>query len=304
MILVGGEALYDLVVEDDERVRAHPGGGPFNTARTIGRLEQPVAYLGRLSSDRFGATLERMLVADGVRLGAVVRTDDPTTLALVELDAGGSATYRFYASATSVPGLTPDAARAAVPPGVDMLHVGSLGLIYEPVADALEAVVDDLRGRALIAVDPNVRPAAIPDPDAYRTRLDRIFTRSDVVKISEDDLAWLAPDTPDAAAARALLDRGPAAVLLTRGARGAVVVAHDGDVHVPAPPVDIVDTIGAGDAFGGAFLAWWSSRALTRADLADTDQVVQGARFAALVAAITCGRPGASPPRLGELPTR
>ena len=107
VILVGGEALYDLVYDGDEDLQGHPGGAAFNTARTIGRLGQPVAYLGRLSTDRFGTRLERMLAADGVRLDAVVRTDEPTTLALAELDETGSARYRFYERATSAPG--PDA---------------------------------------------------------------------------------------------------------------------------------------------------------------------------------------------------
>ena len=116
MILVGGEALFDLVYDGDEDLQGHPGGAAFNTARTIGRLGQPVAYLGRLSTDRFGTRLERMLAADGVRLDAVVRTDEPTTLALAELDETGSARYRFYERATSAPGLTPEAALAALPP--------------------------------------------------------------------------------------------------------------------------------------------------------------------------------------------
>ena len=300
LILVGGEALYDLVVVGDENLRAHPGGGPFNTARTIARLGQPAAYLGRLSSDRFGTTLRRMLADDGVRLDAIVATEDPTTLALAEVDASGGAVYRFYERATSASGLTPEAALAALPAGVGLLHVGTLG--FEPLSAALEAVVDELAGRALVAVDPNVRTVRIHDPDGYRSRLDRVIAHSDLVKASEDDLAWMDPDRDARAAARALLDRGPAAVLLTRGAAGALVVGAGGEVEVPAPEVKVVDTIGAGDAFGGAFLAWWRSRDLPRDRLADLETVVEGARFAALVAAITCERPGASPPRLGELP--
>jgi len=300
LILVGGEALYDLVLEGDEELRAHPGGGPFNTARTIARLGGPVGYLGRLSTDRFGATLRRMLGDDGVLLDSVVATDDPTTLALAEVDRDGSAVYRFYEGGTSAPGLTPEAALAALPAGVGLLHVGTLG--FEPMSEALQAVVEELAGRALVAVDPNVRTVRIVDPDGYRARLDRIIARSDLVKASEDDLAWMDPDRAAPTAARALLDRGPSVVLLTRGAAGALVVGAGGEVEVPAPEVKVVDTIGAGDAFGGAFLAWWRSRDLPRDRLADLDTVVEGARFAALVAAVTCERPGASPPRLGELP--
>ena len=301
VILVGGEALYDLVVDGSEQLRGHPGGGPFNTARTIGRLQQPVAYLGRLSTDRFGTTLERMLASDGVRLDAVVRTEEPTTLALAEIDDSGSARYRFYERATSAPGLTPEAALATLPPAVGILHVGTLGLMLEPMATALEAVVEQLAGKAMVAVDPNIRPWVIADGDGYRRRLRRVLGHSDIVKVSEEDLAWLDPQRTPAAAARALLELGPQIVLLTRGGDGALVVTADGETPVSAPPVTVVDTIGAGDAFGGGFLAWWRSQGLGRAELADAQLVVEATRFAALVAARTCARPGASPPFLHEL---
>ena len=301
VILVGGEALYDLVYDGDEDLQGHPGGAAFNTARTIGRLGQPVAYLGRLSTDRFGTRLERMLAADGVRLDAVVRTDEPTTLALAELDETGSARYRFYERATSAPGLTPEAALAALPPAVGILHVGTLGLALEPMATAYEAVVEELGAEALVMVDPNVRPWVIGDADAYRRRLRRVLARSDVVKVSEEDLAWLEPQRSAAAAARMLLQGGPRVVLLTRGGDGVQVVTGAGDVPVPAAKVDVVDTIGAGDAFGGGFLAWWRSQGLGRDQLEDQDAVVEAARFGTLVAARTVQRPGASPPFLHEL---
>ena len=301
VILVGGEALFDLVPGDADTLRAHPGGGPFNTARTIARLRQPTAYLGRLSTDRFGTTLEGILAADGVRLDALVRTDAPTTLALAEVDAAGAAQYRFYERGTSASGLTPDDALAALPAAVSILHVGTLGLMLEPVATALEAVVDALADRALIAVDANVRPGAIADPGAYRRRLARVLARAHVLKASEEDLAWLDPGRSAPEAARALLDAGPEVVLLTRGADGVMVVTARGDAAVPAIAAQVVDTIGAGDAFGGGFLAWWRSRGLGVAGLADHDAVVEAARFGALVAARTCERAGAQPPFLDEL---
>jgi fructokinase len=295
VILVAGEALYDLVPRGDGDLSAHPGGGPFNTARTIARLEQPVAFLGRLSSDRFGVTLERMLAEDGVALDAVVRTIDPTTLAIADVDAQGVARYRFYTQGTSAAGLTTDAALRALPEGVDALHVGTLGLLLEPVAGAVEAVVGELAARALVMVDPNIRPGAIADPAAYRARLERVLARTHVLKVSEEDLDWLALD------ARALRDAGPAVVLLTRGADGASVVTADGERAVKVEATEVVDTIGAGDAFGGGFLAWWRAQGLDAEALADTDAVVEAARFACLVAARTVARAGASPPRLAEL---
>jgi fructokinase len=301
VILVGGEALIDLVYDGDADLQGHPGGAAFNTARTIGRLGQPVAYLGRLSTDRFGTKLERMLAADGVRLDAVVRTDESTTLSLAELDETGSARYRFYERATSAPGLTPEAALAALPPAVGILHVGTLGLTLEPMAAALEAVVEELSGHALVMVDPNVRPSIIADADAYRRRLGRVLGRSDVVKVSEEDVAWLDPQHSAADAARMLLQAGPRVVLLTRGADGVLVVTGAGDVPVPAPEVEVVDTIGAGDAFGGGFLAWWRAQGLGREELGDQAAIIEATAFGALVAACTVSRAGASPPYLHEV---
>jgi fructokinase len=297
-ILVGGEALYDLVADGDGDLRGHPGGGPFNTARTVGRLRQPVAYLGRVSTDRLGETHERMLAADGVDLRCMVRTADPTTLALASLDLSGAASYNFYAAGTAAPGLTVEDALALIPPSVAALHVGTLGLVLEPLATALEAVVERFAGQTLVMVDPNCRPWVIDDADAYRARLDRVLPLADVIKVSEEDLAWLDPGRPRAEAARGLLDRGPSVVLLTRGPDGATVLTVRGDVPIAPVSAEVVDTIGAGDALSGGFLAWWSSHGLGRDDLASEELVVDAARFASVVAARTVARAGASPPVL------
>jgi fructokinase len=302
-IVVGGEALVDLVAggEGAELV-AHLGGGPFNCARTLGRLEQPVAYLGRLSTDRFGTQLREQLREDAVSLEMVVDTEDPTTLALAEVDEQGAATYRFYSGGTSVPGLTPEDALAALPPSVEMVHVGTLGLVFEPIADALEAVVEHASG-ALVMVDLNVRPLAIHDAAGYRARIARLLPHTHVVKASDDDLAWLHAERGEVEAARALLDAGPTVVLLTRGGAGVTVVTADGETDVPAMKVEVVDTIGAGDAFGGGFLAWWRRSGLGVEDLARTAAVLDATRFACVVAGRTVERAGASPPRLAELAT-
>jgi fructokinase len=239
-----------------------------------------------------------------VSLGAIVRSEDPTTLAAADIGPDGSARWRFYERGTAAPGLTPDdalAAVAALDAPVGILHVGTLGLVLEPVATATEAVVDRLAGDAMVFVDPNCRPWAIADPEGYRARLERVLRRAHVVKVSEEDLEYLDPGRETTAAARALLGLGPAVALVTRGADGVLVVTASEAIAVPAPHADVVDTIGAGDAFGGGFLAWWRGRGLGAGDLADTASVVAATTFGALVAARTCERAGASPPLLAEL---
>jgi fructokinase len=260
-----------------------------------------VAFLGRVSRDRFGAELLRRLEADEVNVESVVATTEPTTLAIVEIGEGGSASYHFYTAATSAPGLEVDEAARALPERVATLVIGGLGLVLEPMASALEAIVELVPRKTLVALDPNFRPAIVEDPAAYRQRLARLLRHSDLVKVSEEDLAWLSPERPPVAAARALLEGGAQLTLVTTGPRGAIVVTAAEEFPVPAPSVDVVDTIGAGDAFGGGFVGWWSERGLDPDALAEIDLVVEATAFACLVAARTCSRPGASPPYRNEL---
>jgi fructokinase len=145
-------------------------------------------------------------------------------------------------------------------------------------------------------LDPNCRPGAAPYPAVHQERLRELLTRVDVVKASEEDLAYLEPGQPALQTARDLLERGPAVVLLTQGSRGATVISPTGHVAVPAPPASVVDTIGAGDAFGGGWLAAWIAGGLERADLGDFEALVRTTRFAAQVAARTCEHAGAEPP--------
>jgi fructokinase len=300
-VVVAGEALMDLVLDTGGGLVGHPGGGPYNVARTIGRLEQPVTYLGRISTDGFGARLRRELEADGVGTGTVVPTDAPTTLAVAELNESGGAEYRFYADSTSAPGLVLEAATSVLPHRVGTFCVGTLGLVFEPLATTLEALVGRMDDNTLVALDPNCRPTTIRDPAAYRGRLDRLLRRADVVKASDDDLAWLHPDASPVDAARALLRRNDAVALVTLGGQGALVVTPADVFEVEAPPVDVVDTIGAGDSFMGAFLARWRSRGFGRAELTRSGEVQEAARFACRLAAITCSRAGAIPPRRSEI---
>jgi fructokinase len=189
-----------------------------------------------------------------------------------------------------------------LPGRIGALYVGTLGLVFEPMATTLERLVERVDAATLVALDPNCRPAAIEDRAAYRERLERVLSRTDVLKVSEDDLGWLLPGSSATDAARALLAGGDGVALVTLGDRGALIVGSDDDViAVEAPPVELVDTIGAGDAFMGAFLANWRSRGLGRAELGRREELVEATRFACRVAARTCARAGAEPPRRAEL---
>ncbi len=301
MILVAGEALFDLVSRDGHQLAAHAGGGPFNAARTLGRLGRRVGFLGRVSTDRFGTVLAGMLADDGVSLDPVLRTDSPTTLALAELNTASDARYRFYERGTSAPDITPELALAVIPADLRILHVGTLGLVLDPMAGALEALVNVVADRAMVFVDPNCRPSAVDDEIGYRDRVARVLSAAHVAKVSADDLAWLHPGLEPVAAARAVRDVGPGVVLLTRGGDGATIVTAAHEIAGAAPRVDVVDTIGAGDAFGAGFLAWWDERGLGAGDLGDPALLTQATEFAARVAALTCARAGASPPTRAEL---
>jgi fructokinase len=301
MIVVAGEALIDLIAAPDGTLAAVPGGGPYNCARTVARLGEDVTFLGRISTDRFGRRLHANLVADGVNVDRVVTTDDPTTLAVAELDPFGSATYHFYLDGTSAAGLTDAEASGVLTAEVAALHVGTLGLVLEPAGTTIERLVDSASAEVLVMLDPNCRPSATRDPAAFRRRVDWIVRRADVVKVSEDDLRFLDPTpTPDAVIER-LLELGVRVVLRTDGGRAVEVRTPTDLVSVPVPPVELVDTVGAGDAFGGGFLAAWAAAGHARAELASIDRVIEAVTFAIRVAGLTCARAGADPPTLVEL---
>ena len=298
MIVVCGEALIDMVGQS-----AHPGGGPFNTARALARLGVPTAFLGRLSTDEYGQELTSRLAADGVDLSMVSSGPEPTTIAVIDVDGSGNASYRFQVDGTSAPNFTTAMLPKQLPSTVQALHVGTLGLILEPMASTIAQLVERERSRLLVMVDPNVRTELAPAGNEYRHRLENVITRSTIVKASEFDLAWLYPGMSYEAAADSILQvPGVRLVVATLGARGAFGATTNTRVHVEAPTVDLVDTIGAGDAFGAGLLAWLYDRNRLDRDLTlESDELAAALSFACLVAAITCTRAGAETPWRAEV---
>ena len=304
MIVVCGEALIDMIENGDGTQRATPGGGPFNTARALARLGVPTAFLGRLSTDAFGRELAGLLAADGVSLQLATTGPEKTTIAVADVDSEGFAEYEFLVQGTSAPNLTADEVPEHLAWDVTAIHLGTLGLVLEPMADTLLGLVERDGDGRLVMVDPNVRVGLMPDAE-YRERLRRVIARSSIVKASDSDIDWLYAGMSKAEVARRLLEEGVAIVVVTLGADGAFAAHRDFEVTVRAPRVDVVDTIGAGDAFGAALLAWLYDHDAVRPDLAlDREQVADALRYACLAAAITCSRPGADPPWKRELSDR
>jgi fructokinase len=298
VIVVGGEALVDLVDE-----RPIPGGGPFNTAIALGRLEVPVAYLGTLSRGDYGGLLAGLLVEAGVDMSLVRWSDAPTPIAVVHQDGDGANTYSFQLAGTSFTDLPPEAV-PTLPANATAIHVGTLGLAIDPPGAAYEALLEREEGRRTIVLDPNVRPAVFGDQESYRARFERLATLVDVVKLSADDAAWIYPELELADVLQCVLGLGPRLVAITLGTDGAVAASADGHARVPAVPVTVADTVGAGDSFGAALLA-----ALIEHDALEPgatrpldDALLEEAiAYAATAAAITCTRTGAVPPTRAEI---
>jgi fructokinase len=303
-IVCCGEALVDLIPAGPDEWTARPGGSPLNVAVAAARLGAPVSLAAVVSTDAFGRRLTEHLRAAGVALTATVRSPRPTTLAVVaQTAAEDEPGFAFYVDGTTAG--DDAAARRGLPPDTGIVHAaGSVSLAIEPAASAYAALLARDGPSRLVSLDPNPRPAIAGALDRYLDRLDGWLAHADLVKISRADLAWLAPDADPADVACSWLERRPTMVLLTMGAAGAVAITAAGRVEVPGVPVEVVDTVGAGDAFTGSVLASLSERcvrdAAGLAALGDSE-VREVLRRAVAAAALTCTRSGADPPTAAQL---
>lgn len=301
-VYVVGEALVDIIVRPDGSLTSRPGGGPFNAARAASRLGACVEFAGLLSTDHWGDHLAALLAEDDVSLFPAARCDLPTTLAVATLRDTGAAAYTFYATETSAAALRP--ADIAVPQNVDVLIVGTLGFVLEPLGDATAASVASVADRTLVIVDPNCRPSITRDPDRYRNNVFDALSRADIVKVSDEDLAFLFADQPPPdteSAAHTILTYGPSAVVITAGPDDIYISTSSASCRLPVPHVEVQDTVGAGDTFVGAFAAHWVNHQRSRRDAHDLSLVADTARFAIIAAAVTCTREGCDPPTQHEM---
>lgn len=307
MFVVCGEALMDVfstgTTPTGVALDARVGGSPFNVALGLARLAQPVTFLGGVSRGFLGERLMNALADEQVDTRAVWRSDAPTTLGLVGLNAAGVASYAFYGEGAA-DRLVPPQALDALPADIAAIHIGSYNAVVEPVASTLRTLVSRHQGRSLIAYDPNIRLNVEPDLARWRDQLEWMLPRTQLLKISDEDLASLYPGADPQALASSWLAQGVTLVVLTRGAQGAVAWTASHQVQVPTVPVQVIDTVGAGDTFQAALLTWLaeqvalSAQAISRLD---AQALTQALEFAARAAAITCSRRGADMPRRAEV---
>ena len=308
-VAVLGECVADAFVvpggaEDSPSLalEVFPGGGPANTAVALARLGTPTRFLGRLSEDVFGRLFRRHLAGSGVALGAAVPATEPSTLAVADLTSDGSASYAFHAQGSADWQWTPEELAAAAQEPFGCLHTGSLALVREPGATALEALLAEVRGRATVSVDPNVRPLLV-DPAAYRERLPQWCATADVLRLSDEDLGHLCPGAGLEEAAAVFHGYGTRLVVVTLGADGVFASLEGQVVRVASPQVEVVDTVGAGDSFMAGFLhALHGAGALGgRLDGLSASDVEAAMGLGARVAAAVCGVRGANPPWAADL---
>jgi fructokinase len=305
-----GESLIDVVVPaSGAPVTEHPGGSPMNIALGLGRLDRPVTLVTRLGSDARGAAIAAHVRSAGVRLATGSLHDGPTSTATAHLRAGGSAEYLFDLDWSLPSGFTAadPALRAA-----GIVHAGSIAAFLEPGGAAVATLLAELRATEnppLITLDPNVRPSVVPDRAAAWDRFAELASSAAVVKLSDEDAAWLYPGSDVDAAADRILELGPGLVTVTLGAAGALLATRSVRCTAPGASVAVSDTIGAGDSFMSALIdqlaalldAGTPVAALRDGSGLDEAALATIGAFAVRCAAITVSRPGADPPRRAEV---
>lgn len=307
MFIVCGEALFDVFALSDTphgiAFDGRIGGSPLNVAVGLSRLGQPVAFLGGIGSGFAGQRLMRALADEGIDTCCVARTEAPTTLSLVGLDAQGVPSYAFYGHGSADRQLRPEHL-TTIPDGARAIHVGSYSMVIEPVGSTLRGLVEREHRRRVIAYDPNLRLNVEPDLQRWRETVDWMRPRTHLLKLSEEDLSLLAPEVPADDWARSALDAGALWVVITHGAQGATSYTRHHRIDAAPQPVTVMDTVGAGDTFQASLLAWLAEHdALSPAAIASLEAPALRAalQFACRAAALTCSRRGADLPRRAEL---
>jgi len=297
-IWVCGEVLIDLIPGADGVRVGHVGGGPANTAKALARLGRDVQFIDGISTDADGVAARKALLEDAVKLDLALTSDKPTCLAIVSLAANGGASYEFKIAGTATFDFSldwlPDPSRYKP----NVLHIGTLATVIQPGADVLYDWALRVAEFAPIVFDPNIRPAVLSDRDVDEAAVKKWSAISSVIKVSDDDLAWLYPGQNYADVAARWISDGAALVVVTRGAQGIIGFTSEGAVEVEGAKITVADTVGAGDTVGAIIV----EAMIEKGVLALTGDVLGATLHRAAVAAgITCSRKGAQPPYKHEL---
>jgi len=301
MILCCGESLIDMIPTDRaDAFTPHVGGSVFNTAIGIGRQSVEVGLLSGVSTDLFGRQLEEALEESNVDTSYIIRSERPTTLAFVNVSADG-VTYTFYDENTAGRLLGPEDMPSSLPKTVDLLFFGGISLAAEPCADAYLGFLQRNKGNRLVMADPNIRCSFIANESRYRDRLGDLFSCCDIIKISNEDLEWLDPSERGTdKKVQNIISQGPEIVCLTLGSSGVEVYDRSGRLFVTlAPEVQVVDTVGAGDAFNAGLLVGldrMEAKSKERLSSLPVTQLEGAVAFATAFATDTVTRPGSNPP--------
>ncbi len=306
MILCCGEALIDMLPRqspDGEPAFApYAGGAIFNSAIALGRLGVPTEFFSGLSSDLFGQQIRDVLAASNVGSRYANLSGRPTTLAFVRLD-NGHATYTFYDENTAGRMLT-EADVPTLGDDIDAMLFGAISLIPEPCGSAYEALMKREHQHRVMMFDPNIRPGFIQDKQAHLGRMHRMLAMADIVKLSDEDLAWFGETGSHDEIAADWLSKGPKLVIITKGSKGATGYSGRHTVSVTPEKVTVVDTVGAGDTFNAGVLAsLHEQNVLTKAAISElSESAVEAAlSLGGRAAAVTVSRAGANPPWRREL---
>ena len=309
MILCCGEALIDFIAMlDGLSYRPCPGGSILNIAVGLGRMQVPVGFLSQLSTDMFGDLLTNYLIQNDVNLEFCPRIDGPTTLAFVSLPQVTSEEpqFAFYANGAVDRSMTTDDLPVQFGNDVIAMHFGSISLVLEPGATALEALMKRESRRRVLTLDPNVRPAVISNVKKYRQRFSDWVSLVDILRLSQVDMEYLYPEKSIEELLPEWFGVGIGLVILTQGVKGSYGYLPNGiNVFVPAKNIVVKDTIGAGDTFFSAALAYlFDHEKLSHRSLVSemtAGELKACLTFATKAAAINCTREGADPPYKNEM---
>lgn len=308
MIASIGEALIDFIYLEeghDALYKPAPGGSPYNTSMAIARLGIPAAFLSPISTDMFGKMLLDHIKASGVNTDTVISSPNPTTLAFAKI-VNKAAEYAFFSNGSADRSVTAKELKKSVaklPEAPDCYQIGSISLLQEPGASEIISFIKKRPEGSIVSFDPNIRASLVEDRRAYLDHIEMLFEEAAIVKISDEDLAWIFPEVSMEEAAEQILSYGPAVCVVTAGKEGVYWFSNSVNEYLVARDIEITDTIGAGDTFHAGLLSYFHTAGkLSREKLEEItrDEALTALKFASMAAEINCTRQGANPPTWKE----